>query len=83
MAKSEELLQELVELKKKQMKRTRNNRILKFTFATLPAFLLIIISIYGGFQLAQKSVEFLENLPELMEGQLGEQIENQREALQL
>jgi len=74
MAKTEKLLQELVDLKKKEMLRTRINRIIKFLFVTLPVLILIGVSIYGTVLLYEKGEDLIEDLPTIIEDMMQSQI---------
>ena len=48
MAQMEDLLQELVTLKKEEMRRTRRYRIMKFVWSTVPLLIFLILSIWGS-----------------------------------
>ncbi|MEK9166753.1 MAG: hypothetical protein AAB836_00470 [Patescibacteria group bacterium] len=64
MNKTEELLQELVDMQRKEFKRMKTARILHFIFVTLPTLALILISIVGSVILFQKTEELLKNFPQ-------------------
>ncbi len=64
MNKTEELLQELVDLKKKEIKQKQLSSILHFIFFTLPSLVLLLLTIYGSVILFQKAEEMINNLPE-------------------
>lgn len=67
MAKTESLLQELVELKKTEMRRARAHRILVFIFVTLPFIALMILSIVATALAVGAVGDIAENFPEMME----------------
>ncbi len=64
MNKTEELLQELVDMQRKEFKRMKTARILHFIFVTLPTLTLVLISIVGSVILFQKTEELLKNFPQ-------------------
>lgn len=64
MNKTEELLQELVDMQKKEFKRLKTARILHFIFVTLPTLALVLITIGGSVVLFQKTEEMLNNFPQ-------------------
>lgn len=66
MAQIEDLLQELIALKKEEMRRTRNYRLMKFLGGTLPLILFVILSIWGSYELYQSLNEMLSN-PNLLD----------------
>ena len=82
MAKTESLLQELVDLKRKEMRRTRVHRIVTFLFATLPIFTLIGLSIWGSILLFQRGDELIQDLPGIMNNVMDEQKEGFFEDIQ-
>lgn len=67
MAQIEDLLQQLVDLKKEEMRRTRNYRLTKFLLGTLPMILILVASIWGSVALYQSVSETLQNNPSIME----------------
>ncbi|MBT4384932.1 hypothetical protein HOD30_04250 [Candidatus Peregrinibacteria bacterium] len=72
MAKTEMLLQELVDLKKKELKGMQIRAALRFVFITLPMFALIILSIYGSVILFEQVQNTITDLPNT----IGTQIED-------
>lgn len=67
MATTEELLLELVSLKKEEMRRTRNYRLAKFLMGTLPLIIFLVLSVWGSFALYQSFNETLQNNPTLLD----------------
>lgn len=74
MNKTEELLQELVDLKKKELSRAQIGRILNFIFFTLPSLALLLLTIYGSIILFQRTEEMIEKLPQEMQDYIKSQI---------
>ena len=74
MSQMEDLLQQLVDLKKEEMRRTRNDRLMRFIWGTLPMILFLILSIWGTVALYQGFTQAAENNPTLFK--LLEQIGN-------
>jgi hypothetical protein len=68
MPETEILLQELVDLKKKEMKRAQTDRWLKFLFGTLPVFILVIITIVSTWMLVGSIEETLKQFPGMFDG---------------
>jgi hypothetical protein len=66
MAQMEDLLQQLVDLKKEEMRRTRNYRLTKFLMGTLPMLLILVASIWGSIALFQSLSEAFQNNPGLL-----------------
>ncbi len=67
MAQIEDLLQELVNLKKEEMRRTKNYRLMKFIWGTLPVLIFLVLSIWGSVALYQSFSEALQNNPSLLD----------------
>ncbi len=61
MAQMEELLQELIDLKKEEMRRAKNARILHFIFSTLPLTLILLFSVWGSWVLYESMQEAIQN----------------------
>jgi len=72
--KTEALLQELVDIHKREAKRAQTHRWLRFAFGTLPAFAIVIFSIWGGYILLEQATAFIENAPEIIEGNISDLI---------
>lgn len=70
--KTELLLQELVTLHKEEAKRAQTHRWLRFIFGTLPAFVLVVLSIWGGYLTLIAFESFMENSPEFFEDRLSD-----------
>lgn len=66
MATTEELLQQLIDLQKEEMRRTRNYRLTKFLLGTLPLLIVLILSIWGSVALFNSFNEVLQNNPSLL-----------------
>lgn len=82
MNKTEELLQELVDMKRKEIRRKKISSILVFVFITLPTFILIVLSIYGSVILYQKAQDALSNLPETAQNYQKDFLNNIKSGLQ-
>ncbi len=67
MATTEELLLELVSLKKEEMRRTRNYRLAKFLMGTLPIIIFLVLSIWGSIALYQSFNQMLQSNPALFD----------------
>ena len=66
MSQIEDLLQELVTLKKEEMRRTRRYRIMKFVWSTVPLLIFLILSIWGSFALYESISSFMQDNPSLL-----------------
>jgi hypothetical protein len=64
MPNSEQLLQELVNLKKEELRRAKSDRIINFIFKTLPSFLFFVLMVWGSYQVYLKTMDFFENMPD-------------------
>lgn len=73
-ANSEQLLTMLVELKKEEMKRTRNHRVVTFIMITLPTFLLIVVSVWAAYAFVQNGLEILADIPSIISEGIAEGI---------
>lgn len=69
MASTEELLQELIELQKEEMRRTRTYRVTKLVLGTLPTIIFLVLTVWGSIVLYQGFEEAMKNLPDLMQQQ--------------
>lgn len=65
MATTEELLQQLIDLQKEEMRRTRNYRLTKFLMGTLPMLIILILSVWGSIALFHGLSDALQNNPSL------------------
>ena len=65
MATTEELLQQLIDLQKEEMRRTKNYRLTKFLMGTLPMLIILILSIWGSIALFHSFSDALQNNPSL------------------
>lgn len=68
MPNAEQLLQELVDLKKEEIRHAKNDRIINFIFKTLPSFLFFILMVWGSYQVYLKTMDFFENVPDFSQG---------------
>lgn len=69
MASTEALLQELIDLQKEEMKRTRHYRITRIVLGTLPTVIFLILTVWGTWALYQSLVPTLQNLPGILQQQ--------------
>ena len=65
MSKAQELLDELVRLKRDEMRRTKRYRTFHFVLITLPSLVFIISILYMGWTLFNDLHTLLENFPSL------------------
>lgn len=72
---SEALLQELVNLKKNEIRGKRIKFWIHFGMITLPSFILIVVSIYAAWTFATQAAEIVEQFPQMME----EMMESQKD----
>lgn len=70
--KTEALLQELVNIHKRDAKRAQIHRWLRFVFGTLPAFVIVIFSIWGGIKLYEMTNQLIEEAPTLFEDRISD-----------
>lgn len=69
MASTEALLQELIDLKKEEMRRTRHYRVTRIVLGTLPTLIFLGLTIWGSYVLYQSVEETFKNLPEILQQQ--------------
>lgn len=71
MPQTEELLQELVDLKKKEMRDASRRRWASFIFYRLPVIALLIFGFYTSWKTINNMQNLLENGPEInLEGEI-------------
>jgi len=63
---TDELLQELVDLKHEELKKQSHDRWIKFFLKILPSFVLTLIMIYGTIILFKQTQNLMENFPEII-----------------
>ncbi|MBU0981334.1 hypothetical protein KKC94_01435 [Patescibacteria group bacterium] len=73
---TDDLLKELVELKKTELKRTRTHRTINFVLVTLPMVVILLVSIWGIIVLFQNGQDLLENFPDTMSDIVSQQMES-------
>lgn len=65
---TEQLLQELVDLKKEEVRRMRREGTIKLLFHTIPSFIFFVLMVWGSYQIYQKTMGFFENVPDFSQG---------------
>lgn len=69
MATTEALLQELIDLQKEEMRRTRHYRVTRIVLGVLPGFIFLILTVWGSWALYQSLMPALQNLPATLQQQ--------------
>lgn len=69
MPSTEDLLQELIDLQKEEMRRTRRYRVTRVVLGVLPGFIFLILTLWGSWALYQSLAPALQNLPDIMQQQ--------------
>ena len=69
MATTEALLQQLIDLQREEMRRTRHYRITRIVLGMLPGFIFLLLTVWGSIVAYQSLAPVLENLPATLQEQ--------------
>ena len=70
MAQTEELLQQLIDLKKEEMRRTRSYRLNKFLMSFIPMIIFLVLTIWGSIVAWDKLSGMIDQMPASVQEQI-------------